>query len=387
MRPLVRSFGGIPIPRRPGTVSASTWPARCRLGGANGQRPGCSSGKPPRGRSSPPRLHFPASRRDGRRGHPLHSSAPRSLLEFRAVPAARFLRARFVRSLPLVPVVFLAMQGMAHAAEVVITPNVSASPAEDFGGWTFKMAIASISLIVVVALLLISAYLRFAPRFYLGEGSGNAPPVRPQARAGAPVAAVALDAPPLPAPAPAAPQPEAAARGRADRRLPAPAAPPRRPPPRPLPAAAPLLPRLPPPLRPGRRPPRSRKGPSSSTRRRSTASWPRSSPRAPTGASRRVAPVARRPAPPAARPRADGPVSRSGRRRVRMNPCNSPSTRWPTGRWPNRWPTGSPGRDRWSAPSSEPACGRTSASWCPRPSAWSRKSRASSRAGIPRAPG
>jgi hypothetical protein len=111
----------------------------------------------------------------------------------------------------LVPVVFLAMQGMAHAAEVVITPNVSASPAEDFGGWTFKMAIASISLIVVVALLLITAYLRFAPRFYLGEGGGNAPPVRPQVRAGAPVAAVALDAPPLPKPVPAAAPPQVAA--------------------------------------------------------------------------------------------------------------------------------------------------------------------------------
>jgi hypothetical protein len=106
----------------------------------------------------------------------------------------------------LVPVVFLAMQGIAHAAEVVITPNVSASPAADYGGWTFKMAIASISLIVVVALLLISAYLRFAPRFYIGEGSGNAPPVRPQARAGAPAAAVALDAPPLPTPVPVAAQ-------------------------------------------------------------------------------------------------------------------------------------------------------------------------------------
>src|SRR5262249_39223793 len=85
----------------------------------------------------------------------------------------------------LVPLVLLTMQGMAHAAEVVITPNVSASPAADYGGWTFKMAIASISLIVVVALLLITAYLRFAPRFYLGQGSGDAPPVGPQARAGA----------------------------------------------------------------------------------------------------------------------------------------------------------------------------------------------------------
>jgi hypothetical protein len=115
------------------------------------------------------------------------------------------------------------MQGMARAAEVVITPNVSASPAADYGGWTFKMAIASISLIVVVALLLITAYLRFAPRFYLGEGSGNAPPVRPQARAGAPVAAVALDAPPLPQPAAVAAPASAAAPATAEAPPPAPA--------------------------------------------------------------------------------------------------------------------------------------------------------------------
>jgi hypothetical protein len=101
--------------------------------------------------------------------------------------------------------VFVALQGVARAAEVVITPNASASPAEDFGGWTFKMAIASISLTVVIAALLISAYLKLAPRFYVGQDTGTAPPIRPQARPGAAPAAVATDAPPLPRPAPPAP--------------------------------------------------------------------------------------------------------------------------------------------------------------------------------------
>jgi hypothetical protein len=101
--------------------------------------------------------------------------------------------------------VFVALQGVARAAEVVITPNASASPAEDFGGWTFKMAIASISLTVVIAALLISAYLKLAPRFYVGQDTGTAPPIRPQARPGAAPAAVATDAPPLPRPAASAP--------------------------------------------------------------------------------------------------------------------------------------------------------------------------------------
>ena len=104
----------------------------------------------------------------------------------------------------------MALQGVAFAAEVVITPAASASPAEDFGGWTFKMALASISLTVVVAALLASAYLRLAPRFFLGEQTGGAPPIRPQPRPGAAAAAVALDAPPLPRPAPAQAPPEPA---------------------------------------------------------------------------------------------------------------------------------------------------------------------------------
>src|SRR5205807_162842 len=78
---------------------------------------------------SPRRGVLPGSRHRGMR----------SLIEFRPVPTGRLLRTRLVRSLPLIPVVLVAMQGVARAAEVVITPAASASPAEDFGGWTFKM--------------------------------------------------------------------------------------------------------------------------------------------------------------------------------------------------------------------------------------------------------
>jgi hypothetical protein len=132
----------------------------------------------------------------------------RSLIEFRPVPTGRLLRTRLVRSLLLVPLVLVTLQGAALAAEVVVTPAVSASPAEDFGGWTFKMALASISLTVVVAALLASAYLRLAPRFFLGEETRGAPPIRPQPRPGAARAAVALDAPPLPRAGPTKGPPE-----------------------------------------------------------------------------------------------------------------------------------------------------------------------------------
>jgi hypothetical protein len=125
------------------------------------------------------------------------------------------------RSAALVPVLLVLLQKAALAAEVIITPAASASPVKDFGGWTFKMALASMSLSALMILLLAAAYLRYAPRFYAGtEAAGGPPPVRPQARPGAAAAAVALDAPPLPrpaAPAPAsapateAPSPEAPA--------------------------------------------------------------------------------------------------------------------------------------------------------------------------------
>jgi hypothetical protein len=137
----------------------------------------------------------------------------------------------------LVPVVLMALQGVARAAEVIVTPNASASPAEDFGGWTFKMAIASISLTVLIAALLITAYLRFAPRFYVGEDTGGAPPLRPQARAGAAPAAVVTDAPPLPKPAPPA-APAATAPADAPPAAPAAEAPPAAEPAASAPAAA-----------------------------------------------------------------------------------------------------------------------------------------------------
>jgi len=125
------------------------------------------------------------------------------------VPTGRRTLRTLARSAVLVPVVLIALQKAALAAEVIITPAASASPSKDFGGWTFKMAIASMSLSALIILLLAAAYLRYAPRFYAGEG-GGAPPLRPQARPGA-AAAVALDAPPLPSPAaPAAPAAAAA---------------------------------------------------------------------------------------------------------------------------------------------------------------------------------
>src|SRR6476661_6090822 len=83
----------------------------------------CSSGVAA-GANSPPRLRFQGP--EALRGRPLVLPGTRSLIEFRAVPAVRSLRARITRSLALVPVVFVALQGVARAAEVVITPNASA---------------------------------------------------------------------------------------------------------------------------------------------------------------------------------------------------------------------------------------------------------------------
>jgi len=124
------------------------------------------------------------------------------------VPPGRRRLRTLARSAALVPVLLIVLQKAALAAEVIITPAASASPVKDFGGWTFKMALASMSLSALVILLLAAAYLRYAPRFYAGEG-GGAPPLRPQARPGAAAAAVALDAPPLPKPAAPAPAPAA----------------------------------------------------------------------------------------------------------------------------------------------------------------------------------
>jgi len=117
------------------------------------------------------------------------------------VPTGHRVLRTLARSVALVPVLVVALQKAALAAEVVITPAASASPSKDFGGWTFKMAIASICLTALVILLMSAAYLRYAPGFFTKDEATGPPPLRPQARGGAAPAAVALDAPPLPRPA------------------------------------------------------------------------------------------------------------------------------------------------------------------------------------------
>jgi hypothetical protein len=120
-------------------------------------------------------------------------------------------------------------------AQVSVSPN--ASPTINTGGWVYGMAVVLVVLGVVVTLLIVFGYLRFAPRFQREEGrtrSVKAPRLepgkevrRPVKITGAPVmapapiatatAAPATVASPAPAaPAPAAPAPAVA---------PAPAAP------------------------------------------------------------------------------------------------------------------------------------------------------------------
>jgi hypothetical protein len=130
------------------------------------------------------------------------------------VSTGRFLRTSLRRSLYLVPLAILLVQRAAVAGpQVVVTPAFSASPAKDFGGWTFKMALGSISLSIVIGAMLIAAYLRYAPRFYGSDESAGPPSVRPLARAAVAGggAAVATNVPPLPAPAPLADAPAAVA--------------------------------------------------------------------------------------------------------------------------------------------------------------------------------
>jgi hypothetical protein len=121
-------------------------------------------------------------------------------------------------------------------AQVSVSPN--ATPTINTGGWVYGMAVVLIVLGVVVTLLIVFGYLRFAPRFQREEGrtrSVKAPRLepgkevrRPVKITGAPVmapapiatatgaapATVASPAPaaaPAAAPAPAAPAPAAPA--------------------------------------------------------------------------------------------------------------------------------------------------------------------------------
>ena len=140
------------------------------------------------------------------------------------------------------------------AAQVIVSPN--AEPTRNDGGWVYWLAIALVVVGVLVALLIVFSYMRYAPRFQRDEGMrrsvkapriqpGQEAPRRPVNITGSPVVVPA----PAGAPAPAAPVPAAVpAPVEAPAPAPAPAAPPAAAPaeapaaapaPAPAPAAAP----------------------------------------------------------------------------------------------------------------------------------------------------
>lgn len=117
--------------------------------------------------------------------------------------------------------------------QVIVSPN--ASPTLSNGGWVYDMAILLVALGVLITLMVIFGYMRFAPRFQRDEGQRptvKAPRIQPGKEAprravnitgapvvvpapvpvGAAVAAPSVGAAPAPAaPAPAAPAPAAPA--------------------------------------------------------------------------------------------------------------------------------------------------------------------------------
>lgn len=133
---------------------------------------------------------------------------------------------------------------MASSASAQILPSPDASPTENKAGFVWFMAIGGTVLGLVIALLVVTAYMRFAPRFQREGGPrpvraprvrpGGEPPRRPVTITGAPI----LVPPPVvaaavPVPAPAALAPAAAAAPAPTPAAPAPA------PVAPAPAAAP----------------------------------------------------------------------------------------------------------------------------------------------------
>jgi hypothetical protein len=150
--------------------------------------------------------------------------------------------------------------GAARAsAQVVLSPN--AEPTRNDGGWVYWIAIALSVITALVALAIVTAYLRYAPRFQREEGGprtvrapriqpGREAPRRPVNVTGAPVVvpapapapavavAAAPTAAPAPAPAPAAPAPAPAAPAPAPAAAEAPAAAAEAPAPAPAPAPA-----------------------------------------------------------------------------------------------------------------------------------------------------
>jgi pyruvate/2-oxoglutarate dehydrogenase complex dihydrolipoamide acyltransferase (E2) component len=98
------------------------------------------------------------------------------------------------------------------SAQVIVSPN--AEPTKNDGGWVYWLAIVLAALGVLAVLLIVFAYMRYAPRFQREEGARRgvkAPRIQPGKEA--PRRAVNVTGPPavVPAPAAAAPAPAAAA--------------------------------------------------------------------------------------------------------------------------------------------------------------------------------
>lgn len=139
---------------------------------------------------------------------------------------------------------FVAAGAAAAGAQVIVSPN--AEPTRNDGGWVYWIAVALAVVTALVVLGVVTAYLRYAPRFQREEGGprtvrapriqpGREAPRRPVNVTGAPVVvpppAVAVATSPALAPAPAAAAPAAAT-------APAPAPAPAPPAEAPAPAAA-----------------------------------------------------------------------------------------------------------------------------------------------------
>jgi hypothetical protein len=52
-----------------------------------------------------------------------------------------------------------------------VTPNVTVTPTENTGGWVYALAVIMAFLGVVVVLMVVVTYMRYAPRFQRGDGS------------------------------------------------------------------------------------------------------------------------------------------------------------------------------------------------------------------------
>jgi hypothetical protein len=152
---------------------------------------------------------------------------------------------RALRAIPLAAALVMVLPASAALAQVSVDPSVT--PELNTGGWIHGMAILFGGIGLIVLLLLVAAYVRYAPRFSTDESTlkvVRADRVRPgeelprrtvDIKAATPVV---VAPPPLPQPAGVAATPAAAAPAAAPASVPAAA-------PAPAPAAAPAAPETP----------------------------------------------------------------------------------------------------------------------------------------------